>query len=219
MRPSFSSSAGPRRRTSGARRPAGGRPGSRSPTPPHSVRPASVAVNCTAAAPMFSTMCAICVVPGMGTIHGFCAISHASAICAGVARLRSAHFFTRSTSARLWGTFSRREPGLAPCGCRRPRNRVRASMAPVRNPTPSGLHGTKPMPSSSQIGRTCCSGPRHSIEYSLWTALTGSAACARRSVLGPISDRPQCRTLPAVIRSLMAPATSSIGTCGSTRCW
>src|SRR6266511_4809849 len=31
----------------------------------------SVGVNRTSAAPMFSSMCHICVVPGMGTIHGF----------------------------------------------------------------------------------------------------------------------------------------------------
>ena len=58
------------------------------------------------AAPMFSSMCAICVVPGIGTIHGFCAISQASAICAGVACFRSAHVFSKSTSAKLWGRFS-----------------------------------------------------------------------------------------------------------------
>ena len=41
-------------------------------------------------APMFSSICGIFVVPGMGTIHGFCAINHANAICAGVACLRLA---------------------------------------------------------------------------------------------------------------------------------
>ena len=63
-------------------------------------------VNRTEVAPMFSSMCAICVVPGMGTIQGFRAISHARAIRAGVARFRSAHFFTRLTRTRLWGRFS-----------------------------------------------------------------------------------------------------------------
>src|SRR6266516_7937655 len=38
-------------------------------------------------------------VPGIGTIHGFCASSHASAICAGVTRFFSATRFNRSTSA------------------------------------------------------------------------------------------------------------------------
>ena len=35
---------------------------------------------------------------GMGTIHGFCANNHASAICAGVAPLRSAAACTTWTS-------------------------------------------------------------------------------------------------------------------------
>lgn len=33
------------------------------------------------------------------------------------------------------------------------------------------------------------------------------------------SEGPKCLTLPSLIRSLTAPATSSIGTAGSTRCW
>ena len=37
---------------------------------------------------MFSSSRCSFVVPGIGTIHGFCASSHASAICAGVAFLR-----------------------------------------------------------------------------------------------------------------------------------
>ena len=35
----------------------------------------------------------------------------------------------------------------------------------------------------------------------------------------PASDSPKWRTLPASMSSLTVPATSSIGTCGSTRCW
>jgi len=37
------------------------------------------------AAPRFSSRRCSLVVPGIGTIHGFCASSHASATCAGVA--------------------------------------------------------------------------------------------------------------------------------------
>jgi hypothetical protein len=40
----------------------------------------SAGVHRTPAAPPFSSMCAICVVPWIGTIQGFCAVSHASAI-------------------------------------------------------------------------------------------------------------------------------------------
>src|SRR6266542_747942 len=46
----------------------------------------SSAVRSMSAAAMFSSTRWSFVVPGIGTIHGFCASSHASAICAGVAR-------------------------------------------------------------------------------------------------------------------------------------
>src|SRR5205814_4447884 len=47
----------------------------------------SSAVSSIAAAPMFSSSRCSFVVPGIGTIHGFCASSQASAICTG-GRLR-----------------------------------------------------------------------------------------------------------------------------------
>ena len=62
------------------------------------------------------------------------------------------------------------------------------------------------------------SGSRHHSEYSLCSAATGCTAWARRIVSTPASDRPKCLTLPCRISSLTAPATSSIGTFGSTRC-
>jgi len=55
-------------------------------------------------------------------------------------------------------------------------------------------------------------------EYSLCRAARGSTACARLMDCGPASESPKCLTLPSVIRSLTVPATSSIGTFGSTRC-
>ena len=92
-------------------------------------------------------------------------------------------------------------------------------MAPVRKPLPSGLNGTNPMPSSTSVGRISASGSRQKREYSLWRAATGWTACARRMTSTPASDSPKCRTLPASMSSRTAPATSSIGTSGSTRCW
>ena len=62
-------------------------------------------------------------------------------------------------------------------------NVVVSSILPVRKPFPSGLNGTKPMPSSSSVGRISRSGSRYHSEYSLWTAVTGWTACARRIVL------------------------------------
>ena len=55
-------------------------------------------------------------------------------------------------------------------------------------------------------------------EYSLWRAVIGWTACARRIVFAPASESPKCLTLPACISSFTAPATSSIGTLVSTRC-
>ena len=56
-------------------------------------------------------------------------------------------------------------------------------------------------------------------EYSLWRALMGWTAIARRSVAEPASESPSHLTLPARTSSAMAPTVSSIGVCGSTRCW
>ena len=62
---------------------------------------------------------------------------------------------------------------------------VSAVMVPVRNPLPSGLNGTRPMPSSSSVGMMSCSGSRHHSEYSLCSAVTGWTAWARRMLLDP----------------------------------
>ena len=43
---------------------------------------------------------------------------------------------------------------------------------PVRKPLPSGLKGTKPMPSSSRVGMISVSGSRQKSEYSLCRAVT-----------------------------------------------
>ena len=102
----------------------------------------------------------------MGTIHGFCVSSHASAICAGVACFRSAKAFSHSTKARFALRFSSVKRGttfLKSVGS----NVVLSSICPVRKPLPSGLNGTKPMPSSSSSGSVSFSGSRHHSEYSL----------------------------------------------------
>jgi hypothetical protein len=68
-------------------------------------------------------------------------------------------------------------------------------------------------------GGKSCSTSRSKSEYSVCRTETGWTACARRMVCGPASLRPKYLTLPASISSLTVPATSSIGTSGSTRCW
>src|ERR1700761_5945555 len=97
-------------------------------------------------------------------------------------------------------------------------NLVDESILPVKKPFPRGLNGTKPMPSSASVGMTDASGSRQKSEYSLCRAVTGCTAWARRMVLAPASERPKCFTLPAWIKSLTAPAVSSMGLLGSTRC-
>src|SRR2546425_6551313 len=66
-------------------------------------------------------------------------------------------------------------------------NVVFSSILPVRNPFPSGLNGTNPMPSSSSAGSSASSGRLHQSEYSLCTAVTGWTAWARRIVRTPAS--------------------------------
>ena len=98
-------------------------------------------------------------------------------------------------------------------------NFVFSSILPVRKPRPSGLNGTKPIPSSSSVEDDLASGSRQHREYSLCSAVTGWTAWARRIVCTPartVRNASPCR--PA-ISSLTVPATSSIGTSGSTRCW
>ena len=77
-------------------------------------------------------------------------------------------------------------------------NVVFSSIFPVRKPLPRGLNGTKPIPSSSSVGSTSASGSLHHSEYSLWSAVTGWTACARRIVCTPASERPKCLTLPSL---------------------
>jgi hypothetical protein len=184
-----------------------------------SISRSSSAVSSRSTAARFSSSRCSFVVPGMGTIHGFWASSHASATCAGVASLRAATSCSSWTKARFaWrasasakrGTVLRKSP-LAYW--------VVWSMVPVRKPLPSGLNGTKPTPSSSRVGTICSSGSRHHSEYSDCSAVTGCTAWARRIVRAPASERPKCPALPSSISSLTVPATSSIGTSGSTRCW
>ena len=50
-------------------------------------------------------------------------------------------------------------------------------------------------------------------------AAIGWTAAARRIDDALASDSPRNRTLPCCTSSAIAPTVSSIGTCGSTRCW
>ena len=115
---------------------------------------------------MFSSMCAICVVPGMGTIQGFCAISQASAICAGRGLLPLGPALHQLDERQVVRQVLRREAGLdaADVAFGEPRLRVDgagqeadAERAP-RHEADAELLAERNAPRSS--------GPRHSIEYS-----------------------------------------------------
>ena len=104
---------------------------------------------------------------------------------------------TSSTRARLCSSASPENRGI--CARRSLAAKVvEVSTVPVRKPLPSGLNGTNPMPSSAQAASTSCSGRRHHRLYSLWIAVTGCTAWARRIVSAAASDMPKCLTLPAV---------------------
>jgi hypothetical protein len=90
---------------------------------------------------------------------GFWANNQASATWAGEAFLRSAQVLT-NTSAMLAGNASGAKRGTAARKSRCSKWLV-AVTVPARKPMPSGLPGTKPIPSSSQSVRTSASGPRH----------------------------------------------------------
>jgi hypothetical protein len=102
------------------------------------------------------------VVPGIGTIHGFCASSHASAICAGVAFFRSANFVSHSTNVRFAFRFSAVKRGTT---LRKSElsNVVVSSIFPVRKPLPRGLKGTNPIPVHESRGACDCRARPRSI--------------------------------------------------------
>ena len=106
----------------------------------------SSAVRSRSAAARFSSSRLIRRVPGIGTIDGACASSQPSAICAGVAPAAAAILPSRSTSA--WFAFrSSSEKRGMPARMSESVNVVLWSTVPVRNPLPSGLNGTNPIPS------------------------------------------------------------------------
>ena len=84
-------------------------------------------------------------VPGIGTIHGFCASSQASAICAGVARFWAPIFSSRSTTGR----FALRASGVKRGKLVRlslPPKVVVSSILPVRKPLPKRTEGDEADP-------------------------------------------------------------------------
>ena len=164
-----------------------------------SITSRSSADNTTSAAPRFSATRSSRRVPGIGTIQGFCASSQASAICAGVAPLARRSAAAVDEGLVRFARFLREarqgsaEVGLVDAGVRvdRAGQEAGAERAP-RNEADAQLLAR---------GRISGSGSRVQSEYSLWIAVTGWTAWARRMVPAAASDRPKCFTLPAAIRS------------------
>ena len=178
-----------------------------------------VGVSSTSAAPRFSSRRCSFVVPGIGTIHGFCARSHASAICAGVAFLAAAIRASRSTSAWFALRCLRREARHDVAEVVACRTSCLSSIVPVKKPLPSGLNGTKPMPSSSQRRQDLLLGlapPQRVFALQRGDRLHRVRAADRLRRRPPTGR--SASPCPRWIRSFTVPATSSIGTFGSTRC-
>ena len=170
----------------------------------------------TSAAAMFSSSRSGAVVPGIGTIHGCCASSQASAIWAGVAPLRSA-IAAEQVDERLVGRagLGRRTAGWCCADVAGARTRALRRCVPVRKPLPSGLNGTNPMPSSSSVGRISRLGlapPQRVLALQRGDRVDGV-----RAADGPHARPRTGRSAgpsPASISSLTVPATSSIGDVG-----
>src|SRR5258708_34261291 len=70
-------------------------------------------------------------------------------------------------------------------------------IAPVKNPRPKGLYGTKPIPSSRQVARTpFASTSRDQSEYSLCKAAIGGPLAELRRLAGFAYDTPSALTVP-----------------------
>ena len=128
-----------------------------------------------------------------------CASTHASASCAGVQPFPRQSARCARPAADSSGSF---RPENAETSAGNPWDRIpRSSPARSKCPRPSGLYGTKPMPSSRQVERISPSGSRVHSEYSLCSAVIGYVACARRIVFAPASERPDIADLSLIDQS------------------
>ena len=138
-------------------------------------------------------------VPGIGTINGFCASSHASATCAGVAFFFAANLWSTSTMGRFAARFSRAE-AVEPGAKVRLRIELGASIhlaGEVAHP-----HRAPGHEADAELLARCRtplrSTSRSMTEYSVWTAVTGCTACARRMVARTRLGEPEVQHLPFV---------------------
>ena len=159
--------------------------------------------------------------PGSGTIHGCWASSHASATCPGVRPSSLGEARGRGRPAPGWRRGCRRRTaGSCAADVAGGELASRPSTVPVRKPLPSGLNGTNPMPSSAQVGQHLglgVAGPQRVLALHRGDRVHGVRAPDR---VGAGLGQPEVADLArAATSSPTVPATSSIGTSGSTRCW
>ena len=157
-------------------------------------------------------------VPGIGTIQGFCASTHASAICAGVAPFRVADGGQQVDQRLIRRARVRREPrqraaevvalevrlrvdraGEEALAQRAERHEADAQLLDRRQDVPLVLPRPQRVLALHRRDRL------HRVR-----APDRLRARLRQA---------EVRDLPCLDQSFTAPATSSIGTLGSTRCW
>ena len=152
----------------------------------------------TSTAPAFCSRYSRRLVPGIGTRSSPWASTQASASCAGVMLLLLGDLGDLRRELQVRVEVLAGEARTV-AGGSRPASRSSGDLKrPDRKPRPSGEYGTKPIPSSRQVGSTPFSGSRDHSEYSVWTAVIGWTAWARRIVSGAASLRPMWRTLPCL---------------------
>ena len=88
-----------------------------------------------------------------------------------------------------------------------------------QEPLPNGLKGTKPMPSSSSVGKDRLLGSRHHSEYSLCRAATGCTAWARRMLRRRLRRGRNASPCPPGSAPSPCPPRPRSARSGSTRCW
>ena len=167
---------------------------------------------------MFSSRRESVVVPGIGATHGFCASSQASAIWAGVAPLRRGIRPRISTRTRLALSASPWKRGMRARKSELPNVVLWSSLA-GGEPLAERAIRHEPDPQLFQRGDDLGLGlsrPQRVLALERGHRMDRVRATDR---LRPASEGPKCLALPCWISPLIAPATSSIGTSGSTRCW
>ena len=178
----------------------------------------SSGVSTTSAAPMFSSRRCRFVVPGIGTIHGCWASSQASATCAGVASFRSPIAAEQIDHGLVRLARLRREP-----------RKQGSEIAALEGRGLIHLPREESLAERAVRARTRCRAPRALAAPPLrgLSSTTSTRSGPRRRAApharGGSSRRrfgqPEMLDLALADQVRTAPATSSIGTAGSTRCW